>query len=357
VEPRKEELAPSPPLKGAARAKERQRRQRQHQRQAQQAAAIAAVRRGDPDVDPADTMRALDARRRAVAYCTAQEYDMEELLKHLTRRNRTPSLLSEDSIYVDMEGKAGNRVEVFYMQFGAVVIWGSEGSEEDESLLADVKAFEREPVKQEDEDMPYVETGEPSKLGLHNGMLSLLESAAVFPEDSSIADDVNAYRRKDKLTASYVLGKSAKLSVIEGRVDDLLDRTKPIPEELALSGKTGLTSAQINRQIGNLLSVRAYLNLHSDLLDAPDIVWDNAKLEALYLRMAKHLDIDQRAERINRRLDYSKELFDLLRQTAAEKHSSSLEKIIIYLISVEIVFNIFPIGKMVSKLLAPLLGL
>ncbi len=341
-------------MKGRLRLKRQQR--------ASKAAAAGSLPVAAPDRDEAPvhaTGQAVVERRRVSAYCTAEEYDMEELSRHLTRRGLAPALLSEDSIWVQLPaaGPDGQRLEVFYLEFGAVVVWGAEPGDE-EHVLADLRPFERVPLaRAEDENMQFVDVRDPNKLGLYNGLLSLLEPAPRDSDTDEVSDEFERYYRRDKLTCSYALAKSAKLSAVEGRVEDLLDGTRAIPDELALLGKTNLTSQQINKSIGNLLSVRAYLNLHSDLLDAPDIVWDNSKLETLYQRMTKYLDIELRSDRINRRLDYSKELFDLLRQTAAEKHSSFLEKIIIYLISVEILFNIVPLSNITHSFFASWLGL
>ena len=45
------------------------------------------------------------------------------------------------------------------------------------------------------------------------------------------------------------------------------------------------------RLIGELLKFRADLNLHSELIDTPEIYWSQPELEDLYVRMCKVLDI------------------------------------------------------------------
>ena len=68
---------------------------------------------------------------------------------------------------------------------------------------------------------------------------------------------------------------------------------------------------------------RASINLHSDILDHPEFFWEDDEWLSLYLRAAKYLEIDRRAEVLNKRLDIIKELFDML---ASELHNSHSNK-------------------------------
>ena len=60
----------------------------------------------------------------------------------------------------------------------------------------------------------------------------------------------------------------------------------------------------------------------------------------LYLRAAKYLEIDRRAEVLNKRLDIIKELFDMLANELHVAHSNKLEWIIIILIVLEVIFQV-----------------
>ena len=57
-------------------------------------------------------------------------------------------------------------------------------------------------------------------------------------------------------------------------------------------------------------------------------------------RAGKYLEIDHRAEVLNKRLDIIKELFDMLANELHNSHSNKLEWIVIILIFIEIFFQV-----------------
>ena len=81
---------------------------------------------------------------------------------------------------------------------------------------------------------------------------------------------------------------------------------------MAKDGKIALTHRQINKRIGAIFVERASINLHSDILDHPDFFWEDDEYLAVYLRVAKYLEVERRVEVLNKRLDIIKELFDML---------------------------------------------
>jgi uncharacterized Rmd1/YagE family protein len=59
-----------------------------------------------------------------------------------------------------------------------------------------------------------------------------------------------------------------------------------------------------------------------------------------YLRVNKYLEVERRVEVLNKRLDIIKELFDMLASELANRHSYTLEWIVIILIMVEVFFQL-----------------
>ena len=108
---------------------------------------------------------------------------------------------------------------------------------------------------------------------------------------------------------------------------------------MARDGKVSLGRKQITMQLGQLFVDRASINLHSDILDHPEFFWEDDEWLPLYMRAAKYLEIDRRAEVLNKRLDIIKELFDMLASELHNSHSNRLEIIIIVLIVLEVVFQ------------------
>ena len=106
------------------------------------------------------------------------------------------------------------------------------------------------------------------------------------------------------------------------------------------SGRSCLPPTSITKRIGQLFVDRASINLHSDILDHPEFFWEDDEWLPLYLRAAKYLEIDRRAEVLNKRLDIIKELFDMLASELHNSHSNKLEWIVIILIMVEVFFQV-----------------
>lgn len=148
---------------------------------------------------------------------------------------------------------------------------------------------------------------------------------------------------REKLSVSFALAQSVKLGVFERTVEQTIQETRTIPERMAIDGKIRLKRTAITKRIGQLFVDRASINLHSDILDHPEFFWEDDEWLSLYLRAAKYLEIDRRAEVLNKRLDIIKELFDMLASELHNSHSNKLEWIVIILIVMEVVFQIVQI--------------
>ena len=57
---------------------------------------------------------------------------------------------------------------------------------------------------------------------------------------------------------------------------------------------------------------RNEVNLHSDILDTPEWFWEADLHEPLYKKLCAYLDIPNRIEILNKRLDILRELLDVL---------------------------------------------
>ena len=181
---------------------------------------------------------------------------------------------------------------------------------------------------------------------------------------------------REKLAVSFALAQSVKLGVFERTVEVTIKETRAIPERMAIDGKIKLARTNITKRIGQLFVDRASINLHSDILDHPEFFWEDDEWLPVYLRAAKYLEIDRRAEVrerehgtahapssssspprhtqrsrthhhhpshpkvLNKRLDIIKELFDMLANELHNAHSNKLEWIIIVLIILEVFFQV-----------------
>lgn len=145
----------------------------------------------------------------------------------------------------------------------------------------------------------------------------------------------------EELAISHAIAQSLKLAYYEELILKSIETTEHIPENLAKTGKTQLSRNELAKARGRLYLAQAHVNLHYDLLDVPDFFWDYPELESSYQVAATYLEIRQRIEVLNKKLDVIHELFDMLADEQNHKHSSMLEIIIIWLIVFEVFISIF----------------
>lgn len=152
-----------------------------------------------------------------------------------------------------------------------------------------------------------------------------------------------------KIAFSSGLARSTKLAVLESLLSNYFESTKSIPTMLSRGSRLPFTRLPFTRSFilqktGQLLSVRAQLNLYSELTDSlPDLFWDSKHelgLEGYYDQVGRALDVGIRIKVLNEKMDYAQEIASVLREQLSEKHGLHLEWIIIALIAVEVGFEI-----------------
>ena len=102
-----------------------------------------------------------------------------------------------------------------------------------------------------------------------------------------------------------------RLSVFETSIERTIAKTKTIPEEMSRSGRLPkhLGNNQISKQMGELFAQRCRINLHTDILDTPDVFWEFDDFEEHYLKCRRYLDISKRVNILNQRLEIVKEFY------------------------------------------------
>lgn len=147
-----------------------------------------------------------------------------------------------------------------------------------------------------------------------------------------------------KIAFSSGLARSTKLAVLESLLSDYFESTRSIPTMLSRGARIPFTRSFILQKTGQLLSVRAQLNLYSELTDSlPDLFWDSRHelgLEGYYDQVGRALDVGIRIKVLNEKMNYAQEIASVLREQLSEKHGLHLEWIIIALIAVEVCFEI-----------------
>lgn len=139
----------------------------------------------------------------------------------------------------------------------------------------------------------------------------------------------------ERVAVAYALAQSVRLGSLELRINNAIARTRPIPETLASKGHVELTSSEITKMIGELCVLRNQVNLHTDILDLPDIFWDYEDYEPLFLTCQQHMDVEKRVSILNQRFEVLQDLFDVLEREMNERNEHRLMWVIIILCALE----------------------
>eukprot|EP00741_Cyanophora_paradoxa_P013955 tig00020723_g13472.t1 len=301
-----------------------------------------------------------ERRGRVGCYSTATSYRMEELFQALMMTKRAQFI--REVIHVALYDNGG---DIFYFSYGVVVMWGLRRTEE-RRILAELKSYKIEeeslgPDDIADDDFRYSYHKDfsrpledwsraPSKSTEHlTEWARIVSDEIILPDcrtdEAGIIMGPGRWgnRTQDllyKISFSYALATSVKLDHFEEGTRQLIAATKPLPAEMARHGKIRMSRLDMSRLIGRLFLHRSSVNLHSEILDTPEFFWEFAELEPIYLTTATYLNIRTRVEVLNKRLDVCREMLEMLNNELNQRHSSSLEWIVIGLILVEVFITI-----------------
>lgn len=255
---------------------------------------------------------------RCTTYCTASAYDIQRLFQSLQRFGSAQ--LFRDCIHILLKEDRKPKGDIFYFSYGCLVLWGFT-NEEEQTILDDLKEFEKEPSPRPELD----------------------EFTFIYGDSMRIEEDEIVLHNKTtltKLAISHGLAQSVKLATFEEAIQKTTDKTKSLPEGLASKGKISMSRKQISQKMGEIFIERNFINIHSEILDTPEFFWNYPELEPFYRRTAHYLDISKRVEVLNKRLAVMHELFEILSNELNHQHSSRLEWTIIILIMIEIIIAI-----------------
>ena len=306
------------------------------------------------------------------AICAAEEYDIQEVARILESLGHTldpfKTELHDQVVHVSLpvvansiNGKetVSTMGDLFVFPSGTVVAWAIP-----DNLLLGMVSQTLLPAaisplgKQEEEDLEYIEdpTRENSSIRGDKIILGTKPQSATHIDEgeanvsSSGSDGISPSQSRSldtalaKIAFSSGLARSTKLAVLESLLGNYFESTKSIPAELSRGGRMPFSRKFISQKTGQLLSIRAQLNLYSELTDSlPDLFWDSRHelgLEGYYDQVGRALDTNIRIKVLNEKMDYAQEIASVLRQHLSEVHGVRLEWIIIVLIAVEVIFAI-----------------
>ncbi|KAI0827142.1 hypothetical protein BC628DRAFT_1409923 [Trametes gibbosa] len=212
--------------------------------------------------------------------------------------------------------------EIFIFEYGTVVIWGMTEAQE-KRFLSSLKRFEVERLATQDVEMEDLNFYYASYSRIYNDVITLRKGSSYMT----------------KLSLSHALAQSVKISLFENLISATIEETKDIPEIISETGKIDMSHKEIMRKIGELFLLRANINSVGSVLDSPTY----PDLQPLYDAARSYLEIPQRIDLLNARVEVLQDMLQLLKETVTSRHAERLEQIVIALIGVEIVLGIITI--------------
>ena len=117
------------------------------------------------------------------------------------------------------------------------------------------------------------------------------------------------------LSVSHALAQSTLLARYETLTNSTLSApsTTSIPQQLASTGSLHLSRTEALKITGRLFKLRRDVNLVSNVLDVPELFWDQgqASLRALYDAVREYMEIGQKVGVLNEKLAVAEDLVRL----------------------------------------------
>lgn len=298
------------------------------------------------------------------AYCAAETYDISTAARLVKAQGYEldpfqtglyPQVIHVQTSDRPSEVKDYQQGDIFIFPSGTVVTWNVREREALKLVnhILPAAADNPHPELLETEDLEYLQDPTRSTSEVVGDTIVLGTKAETTSDgpDAPSASDTNPPEPSTtlaKIAFSSGLARSTKLAVLETLLSNYQHSTRSIPALLSsptrfLNPFTPFTRSFILRKTGALLSIRAQLNLYSELTDAmPDIFWDSRHelgLGEYYDQVGRALDVGVRIKVLNEKIGFAQEIAAVLREVLSEKHGLRLEWAIITLIAVEVVLE------------------
>lgn len=310
-------------------------------------AAKPLIQRCARKAPPTNTLlvAAKQQKHSILAVCTAKGYDIKSLMEALPPMSS--NLLGDNILHLALRqqhSQTAKEEDVFlFGNGGGFVLWSEDGSLASlrKKITTLVRPYEKNSLSRtEEESMPFqFDLSSPKNRIDDRGVVSLGNSSASVSAPSTTNSTNKPQIIQTKLAFSSALIQSVKLELMENGLEDYIKRIKEVPEMLASGRIKRISRHKVLRLLGEALSRRAELNLHSQLFDVPDLFWADQDLEQCYQKMIETMDVKRRGNIVNKKLDYANDIVSLLRNHLMEEHGLKLEWGIIILITCEVIFG------------------
>lgn len=140
------------------------------------------------------------------------------------------------------------------------------------------------------------------------------------------------------LIVSHVISQSVALEIYENKLSMYYQKSREIIE--VANSYSFYKRSKLSAFAKELVLIRHDMLIDLHLLDKPNILWDNEDAEKLYNALSDSLELKDRFDVVEYKLNTIKDDIVMVMDLANHNHSSFLEWIIIVLILIEIVMGL-----------------
>ncbi|GAB4374118.1 MAG: hypothetical protein Kow0062_11780 [Acidobacteriota bacterium] len=220
--------------------------------------------------------------------------------------------------------RAGRAGWAVVFRWGAVVLVGLDEAEERRFLASLDDLLERPHARREDEETEIVvDPSGPERVDA-DGTIRL--RSLDVPRVQVVAE---------------ALGRSVLLGHFEANLAAAFERLEPIAEGLGRRRWRRPGTRRLLREIGDVLRVQQELVGRAEVEDKPEITWDDAALDRLYVRLEDEFEIGDRARALDRKLELIYRTLETYLGILQDDRSLRVEWYIVLLIGVEILLTLY----------------
>jgi uncharacterized Rmd1/YagE family protein len=198
-----------------------------------------------------------------------------------------------------------------------------------------VVLFGIDPIQQERflSDLGPRITGRHDKLESERATIRLADSDGVEP-DSLLLREITVERLQ---VVAEILGKSVTLARYELEIAESFNAIEPLAVQMKSSPRNmSWKQPELVRQIGDAMLVEHQLVGRAEILEKPDLLWDQPELDRLYARLEDEYELRERVLALERKLEVVSGAAQTMLDLHQAKRSLNVEYYIVALIVFEI---------------------
>jgi uncharacterized Rmd1/YagE family protein len=219
---------------------------------------------------------------------------------------------------------AGRRGHMVLFRYGVAVLFDV-AAEEEALLLADLGRLVSDPLP-----IP----------GLEQTVVDVTPNAAehVDPDGTVVVSQLTPEHMQ---IIADVLAKDLMLEYFEIKAAQVFDRVEPLAARLKNGGSRNFRVKELLSQIGDVLLTKHRMVGRAEVLEKPEALWNEPRLEGLFGRLEREYEIRERSRALDHKLEVISDTAETLLDLVHTTRSLRVEWYIVFLIVFEIVLTLW----------------